>query len=419
VVRSSSKHALSVNLSKERMDVLSSLLVDDLSQIVQQGIRGWLNERGVLLAQLLMNAEVIQKVGERHKHNTERDCVRWGGQDGSVLLLEQRVPLSKPRVRTRGGGSEVELGTYKALNDKEFLNEQAAAKLLSGLSTRRFEKTLEKTLRGRGIGRQTVSQRGIEEMTKQLEEFQHRSLAGVDILAVFIDGIGLGDMVYVAAVGIDSDGNRHVLGFEAGSTERSGVCRQLLSNLIERGILSEDGGILFVVDGGKGLRKAIHEVFGKRARVQRCTIHKKRNVEQKLPDFLQKEFREKFNAAYSKQTYKDAEKAFVGLRDWLVLKRRTGAANSLLEGQQEILTLHRLGISGTLQRSLCTTNCIESVFSAARYYTRNVKRWQKEEQMERWLAAGLLEAEKRLRRLPGYTQLKKLKEALGRVKKAQ
>ena len=419
MVRSSSKHALSVNLSKERMDVLSSLLVDDLSQIVQQGIRGWLNERGVLLAQLLMNAEVIQKVGERHKHNTERDCVRWGGQDGSVLLLEQRVPLSKPRVRTRGGGSEVELGTYKALNDKEFLNEQAAAKLLSGLSTRRFEKTLEKTLRGRGIGRQTVSQRGIEEMTKQLEEFQHRSLAGVDILAVFIDGIGLGDMVYVAAVGIDSDGNRHVLGFEAGSTERSGVCRQLLSNLIERGILSEDGGILFVVDGGKGLRKAIHEVFGKRARVQRCTIHKKRNVEQKLPDFLQKEFREKFNAAYSKQTYKDAEKAFVGLRDWLVLKRRTGAANSLLEGQQEILTLHRLGISGTLQRSLCTTNCIESVFSAARYYTRNVKRWQKEEQMERWLAAGLLEAEKRLRRLPGYTQLKKLKEALGRVKKAQ
>jgi transposase-like protein len=390
------------------MDVLSSLLVDDLSQIVQQGVRGWLNERGVLLAQLLMNAEVIQTVGERHKHNTERDCVRWGGQDGSVLLLEQRVPLSKPRVRTRGGGSEVELGTYKALNDKEFLNEQAAAKLLSGLSTRRFEKTL-----------QTVSQRGIEEMTKQLEEFQHRSLAGVDILAVFIDGIGLGDMVYVAAVGIDSDGNRHVLGFEAGSTERSGVCRQLLSNLIERGILSEDGGIFFVVDGGKGLRKAIHEVFGKRARVQRCTIHKKRNVEQKLPDFLQKEFREKFNAAYSKQTYKDAEKAFVGLRDWLVLKRRTGAANSLLEGQQEILTLHRLGISGTLQRSLCTTNCIESVFSAARYYTRNVKRWQKEEQMERWLAAGLLEAEKRLRRLPGYTQLKKLKEALGRVKKAQ
>jgi transposase-like protein len=403
------------------MDLLSSLLVDDLSQVVKKGIRGWLNERGVLLAELLMNAEVIQAVGERNKQNAERDCVRWGGQDGSVLLMEQRVPLRKPRVRTKAGGgsSEVELETYNALNDKEFLNEQAAAKLLSGLSTRRFEKTLEKALHGRGIGRQTVSQRGIEEMTKQLVEFQNRSLDGVDILAVFMDGIGLGDMVYVAAVGIDGEGKRHVLGFEAGSTECSGVCRRLLSSLIERGVLREEGGILFVVDGGKGLRKAIREVFGKRAEVQRCTIHKKRNVEEKLPDSLKKEFREKFNAAYSKKTHRDAVKAFAELRDWLILKRRTGAANSLLEGQQEILTLHRLGISGKLQRSLCTSNCIESVFSAARYYTRNVKRWQKEEQMERWLAAGLLEAEKKLRRVPGYTQLTKLKEALGRVKKAQ
>lgn len=419
MVRSSSKQAISVNLSKERMDLLSKLLVDDLTQIVSQGVRGWLHERGVLLVQLLMNAEVIQTVGERNKHNTDRDCVRWAYQAGSVLLLEQRVPVQKPRVRTKGGHSEVELQTYKAMNEKEFLNEQAAAKLLSGLSTRRFEKTLEKTLHARGIGRQTISQRGIEEMTKQLEEFQHRSLAGVDILAVFMDGIGLGDMVYVAAIGIDAEGKRHVLGFEAGSTERSGVCRQLLSNLIERGILSEDGGILFVVDGGKGLRKAIHEVFGKRARVQRCTIHKKRNVEEKLPDFLQKEFREKFNAAYSKKTYKEAERGFVELRDWLILNRRSAAASSLLEGQQEILTLHRLEIGGTLRRSLCTTNCIESVFSAARYYTRNVKRWRQEEQMERWMAAGLLEAEKKLRRLPGYTQLKKLKEVLGRAKKAQ
>ncbi len=410
--RSSSKQAVSVNLSKERMDLLSKLLVDDLTQIVSEGIRGWLNERGVLLAKLLMNAEVIQIVGDRNKHNAERECVRWGGQEGSVLLMEQRTPLKKPRVRTNGGRSEVELQTYKALNEKEFLNEQAMAKLLSGLSTRRFEKTVDKLLCGRGIGRQTISERGVAEMSKQLEEFESRSLAGLDILAVFMDGIHLGEDVYVAAVGIGADGKRHILGFESGSTEQSGVCRLLLSKLIDRGVLSETGGILFIVDGGKGLLKAIKEVFGKRAHIQRCTLHKKRNVEAKLPDKLQEEFRHKFNAAYSKKTYKEAEVSFVELRDWLILNRRAGAANSLLEGQQQILTLHRLGITGALRRSLCTTNCIESIFSAARYYTRNVKRWRSEEQMSRWIASGLLEAERNLRRVPGYTQINKLKQVL-------
>ena len=419
MARSSSTRAVSVNLSKEKIDELSKVLVGDLTEIISHGVRGWLNERGVMLAQLLMNAEVTQIVGERGKHNPDRECVRWTGQPGSVLLLEQRVPLKKPRVRTKGGASEVELETYEALNDKEFLNEQASAKLLSGLSTRRFEKTLEKHLRGRGIGRQTISQRGIDEMTKQLEEFENRSLEGLDIPVVFMDGIGLGEMIYVAAVGIDSSGKRHVLGFAPGSTECSGVCRQLLSKLIDRGILSEEGGILFIVDGGKGLRKAIREVFGKRACVQRCTIHKKRNVEKNLPLGMHQEFRHKFNAAYSKKTHKEAEKAFAELRDWLILDRRSAAASSLLEGLPEILTLHRLGITGILRKSLCTTNCIESLFSAARYYTRNVKRWRNEEQMERWLAAGLLEAEKKLRRLPGYTQLKTLAEALGRGKKSQ
>jgi transposase-like protein len=175
-------------------------------------------------------------------------------------------------------GAEVELETYEHLNNKDFLNKQAGAKLLSGVSTRRFEKTVEQLLRGKGIGRQTISRRGILDMTRKLEEFRERSLEGLDILVVFVDGIHLGETVYVTAVGIDSQGRKHVLGFEPGSTENSGVCRSLLSNLIERNILDESGGVLFVVDGGKGLRKAINEVFSKRVQVQRCTVHKKRNV---------------------------------------------------------------------------------------------------------------------------------------------
>ncbi len=412
MVRSSSKTGLSVNVSKQRLDLLSNLLVDELTGLVSQGVHDWLKQRSVLLAELLVNAEVIQLVGERNKHNANRDCVRWGRQDGSVLLAEQRIPLSKPRLRTSDGKKEIELQTYKALNDKDFLNEQAVAKLLSGVSTRRFEKNVDKLLGARGIGRQTISQRGIAEMNKQLEEFETRNLQGLNIVTVFMDGIHLGEDVFIAAVGIGSDGKRHILGFESGSTENTGVCRALLSKLIDRAVLSESGGILFVVDGGKGLQKAIKEVFGKRAYVQRCTIHKKRNVEEKLPEKLRVEFRHKFNAAYNKRTLKEAETAFVDLRTWLLVKKRTGAAASLLEGQQQILTLHRLGITGALRKSLCTTNCIESIFSAARYYTRNIKRWHGEEQMSRWIASGLLEAEKNLRRVPGYTQINKLKQAL-------
>jgi putative transposase len=412
VSRSSSKQVTSVNLSPERLDLLTRLLVEDAKEIIAQGINGWIQERQELLAQLLINREVLELVGDRGEHNAERECVRWGKQDGSALLSEQRVPLKKPRVRTRDRLHEVELQTYAALNTKDFLNEQATAKLLSGLSTRRFEKTLSKHLRGRGVGRQAVSERGIAEMTNQLEEFQTRSLAGLDVIAVFMDGIHLGDDVYVAAVGIDSTGKRHVLGFESGSTEYSGICRALLSRLIDRGVLDESGGILFIIDGGKGLRKAIKDVFGKRVHVQRCIIHKRRNVEEKLPQKLVSEFRQKFNAAYAKESHKDCEEGFVELRNWLILHRRPAAAASLLEGQLELLTLHKLGISGVLRKSLCTTNCIESLFSAARYYMRNVKRWHGEQQMNRWIASGLLEAEKNLRKIPGYSQLQKLKQAL-------
>lgn len=410
--RSSSIVTESVNLSKERLDTLTKLLVDDISEIISNGVRDWLSQRILLIAELLLNAEVLLRVGERNQRDPDRECVRHGAQPGSVMLLEQRVAIQKPRIRTRNKGSEVKLEMYEQLNDKEFLNEQAAAKLLSGTSTRRFEKTLDKMLRGRGVGRQTISQRAIAEMSKQFNEFQTRSLEKTEIVVVFIDGIHVGDTVYVAAVGIDREGKRHVLDFEPGSTEASSVCRALLRNLLERRILKEEGAYLFVVDGGTGLRKAIREVFGKRSHVQRCAVHKKRNVKDKLPKSEQERFAQKFNAAYNQKSFADAEHAFVELRDELISKRRKSAAKSLTEGLQDLLTLHRLGIQGALRRSLYSTNCIESVFSAARYYTRNVKRWHKEEQMERWIAAGLLEAEKNLRRVPGYTNMKKLIQAL-------
>ena len=411
---SSTKLAQSVNVSKKRLELLSKLLVEDLPSVLQVGVREWLVARSTLLAEVLLAAEVDGIAGQRNERNSERECVRWGTQDGSILVMEQRLPVDKPRVRTKGGGSEIGLETYKALNDKSFLNEQAAAKLLSGVSTRRFEGTLERALDARGVSRETISKRGAAEMAKRLEHFQTRQLEGVELLAVFMDGIHLGDDVYVAAMGIDITGEKYILGFEPGSTEGSTTCQRLIRSLIERGFLTEEHNYLFVVDGGKALKKAIKSIFGKRAYIQRCIVHKKRNVTSKLPKKMHDWFLGKFNAAYGKQSAKEAEAAFDQLRLDLLLARRQGAAGSLGEGLQDLLTLHRMGIQGMLRRSLYSTNCIESVFSAARYYTRNVKRWYGEQQSNAWLAAGLLEAEGNLRRVPGYTQINKLKQVLGR-----
>jgi len=363
---------------------------------------------------MLLNAEVLERVGERNARNPERDCVRWGQQDGSVFFLEQKLPVNKPRIRTKGGGSEVELEIYKILNDKEFLNEQAAGKLLSGSSTRRFRMTLQKLLDGKGVSRQTISARAMDDMAARLQDFRTRQLPNCNIVAVLIDGIHLGDMVYVVALGIDDEGKKHVLGFEAGSTENAGICRAMLRGLLERGILREDGCYLFVVDGSKGVKSAIKAVFAKRGHTQRCIVHKKRNVKDKLPKHMHEEFDQKFNAAFNQKTLKQAEKSFSALRQELLVLGRSKAAESLTEGLYDLLTLHRLGINGILRRSLYSTNAIESIFSSARYYTRNVKRWRKDEHMERWIAAGLLEAEKSLRRIPGYTNMKKLIESLER-----
>jgi transposase-like protein len=417
--RSSTKRESSVKLSKARKDQLTELLDIDVQSMMEQGLRETMHDYLKLVAELLMNQEVLDLAGRRHSRDPQRTVNRWGSEPGCASLLEQTVTIDRPRVRTAGkSGIEVPLRTYEELNNPSFLNKQAGIKLLCGLSTRNAPKVLESILDGRGVSRQSISNRGREEMTRQLEIFRNRSFGKLDFVVIFIDGVGLDDRLFVTAVGVDKTGAKHVLGFEQGSTENSGICRRLLSNLIDRGILNEGGGHLFAVDGGPGLRKAIKDTFGKTVEVQRCTQHKKRNVLDKLPKYMHKNFTQKFAAAYSKKTHRAALNAFEKLRRELELAGYTSAANSLLEGNLELLTLHKLGIDGLLRKSLCTTNIIESLFSNARYQTRNVKRWRKEEQMERWLAASLLTAEKSLRRVPGYTQMSKLITALRADSKA-
>ena len=411
--RSSTKQPASVKLSKARKDTLTKQLDFDRKAMVEAGLHDSLHNMLALIAELFINDEVLEVAGDRYARCNNRTVSRWGTQPGSIKLLEQSVAINKPRLRAGGkDGAEIEIAAYKQLNEPDFLNEKAAAKLLSGLSTRNTEKAITELFNGRGTGRQTISTRGIREMTRQLEHFKARRLDNTDIAVVFIDGVGLADRLFVTALGLDRSGKKIVLDFEQGSTENSGICRKLLSNLIDRGILHETGGVLFVIDGGKGIRKAIREVFGNSVAVQRCTEHKRRNVKEKLPKHAQSNFSQKFSAAINKKTCKAAQNALARLKSDLELKGYKSAAVSLLEGGSELVTIHRLQVNGALRRSLLSTNCIESMFSTARYLTRNVKRWSKEEQMERWLAASLLQAEKTMRRLPGYTQMPKLIVAL-------
>lgn len=415
--RSSSGKQHPVKVSKERLDEITQLLSLDLGLLVRGEVDNYLTHMLQFVLQLILNTEVLEKAGKRYERDLDRDCVRWASQASSGFILGQKVAIMKPRLRTRDLKAEVPLDTADLLKDREALNEKTAQKLLLGLSTRRLADTIDGLLQERGVGRQSISWRGIEAMTAKLEEFQNRNFRDLDLVAIFIDGVHIGDQVHVVAVGIDTGGKKHVLAMQPGETEDHVICKALLASLIDRG-LSEVGGYLFIIDGSKALRKAIKQVYHNRVAVQRCLEHKKRNLERYLPKNMHQEVRHKMQAAFSEETLAGAEAKFHQLREELSMFRQS-AAKSLLDGLGELLTLHRLGVTGALRKSLCTTNGIESIFSSARYYTRNVKRWRKEEQAERWLAAGLLEAEVRLKPIHGYTALKKLKQNLLKLTEVQ
>jgi transposase-like protein len=410
VKRSSCAKGATVKVSKERRDHVSELLDIDVREFIRTGVNEYLSRALQFFAEMLMASEVQEKAGKRYARDTDKTCARWGSQDSSAFVLGQRMPIDKPRLRTADGKAEIPLETAEALTDPKTLDENAGKRLLIGVSTRRYVDTVDGLIQERGIGRQSISRKGAEYMAKKLEEFQARSLKQLDLVCIFVDGIHIDGTVHVVALGVDVQGKKHVLGMMPGETEDHIICCDLLANLIERG-LTEVGGLLFVIDGGKGLRKAIRKFYGKRVAVQRCIIHKIRNLESHTPKHMHQELRHKFQAAFAMESLVDAETAFDQLRRELSIIRPS-AEKSLLEGLAEVLTLHRLSVTGALRKSLCTTNSIESIFSTARFYSRNVKRWRGEKQAQRWLAAGLLEAETKLKPVNGYTRLKDLQKNL-------
>lgn len=355
-----------------------------------------------------LQKEVILLAGEKHIHGKEN--VRWGSQGGSVYLLDQKVPMMTPRVRNKRYNLEVPLTSYQRLQEPYQAGEQVFKKLLNGLSTHRYRECAELAPEVFGISASNLSKRFKYATAAKLRQLQERRLDRYDFVAVFIDGKRYADDGLMIALGITLEGQKVILGIEQIATENSRALEQFFSNLIDRGLRYEEA-LLFIVDGSKGIAKAIRKVFPSSYVIQRCLYHKIENVISYLPKGLQMIWRAKLRAAYKETKYEAAKRA-LGKLEAELEDINPSAAASLREGIEETLSLHRLGIYPELGKSFSSTNCIESVMSQLGQYTDKVDRWRGGSHIQRWAAAGLLEIEPRLNKIYGYRYLNLLKMKL-------
>lgn len=393
---------------KERLALPFDLLSMDVKvQFIQELI-----PLGLLHIQEVLEEEVRELAGERYRRNGRPGYDRWGRQWGSVYLGDQKVPIPSPRVRETREGREVRLSTYEALQHPQDLDGGVLKKVLHGISCRRYQECSRMIPEVFGLSPSTVSRRFIQASRKKLKELTERRLDGLDMVVLLLDGKTFKEDELIVALGMTLEGQKIVLGFLEAGTENTGVCKDLLRDLLERGLKIEEG-LLCVIDGSKGLRKAIEEVLSGSALVQRCQYHKRENVIRYLPKPVQESFRRSLQKAYERPTYERAKEALTRIKKELSLVNES-AVRSLEEGLEETLTLHRLGLFEQLGKSLKTTNCIESVMARVEEKTGKVDAWKNSSQKQRWLAAVLLEMEPRFRKLRGYRHLPALRVAIQR-----
>ncbi len=367
---------------------------------------------GLKTVEEIFEHELCQLVGPKGRHDPARRAYRHGSEPGSLTLGGRLVEVARPRARRRAGG-ELPLASYAALRDRDLLTETALARMLLGISTRHYDASLEPIgadVRSRGTSRSAVSRRFVQGTAAKLAQLRSRDISGLGILAVFIDGIEIADHTVVVALGVDERAEKHVLGLAEGTTENAATCQQLLTDLIERG-LPTDRAVLFVIDGGKAIRKAIRDTYGALAPVQRCVLHKGRNVTDQLPEGLRPVIRRKLDQAWRMEDPDEAERSLRRLASSLE-ESHPGAAASVREGLEETLTIARLGLSPALIKTFRSTNPIESLNDGIRVMERNVKNWRSGKMALRWTAAAALEREKRFRRINGYRDLWILRRAL-------
>jgi putative transposase len=355
--------------------------------------------------------EVEELAGNRYsREGGKPGHCRWGSERGSVYLADQKLPISRPRVRNRTERQEVPLASYALLQQPRRGDEGVLKRVLSGLSCRRYEDCAEAVPEAFGISPSTVSRRFIRTSAGKLKALMERDLSDKDFVALFIDGKGFAEDEMIIALGITITGEKVILGFIQSATENEKVVRDFLNGLLDRGFHGEEG-LLCIIDGAKGLRSAVRKVFRDKVIVQRCQWHKRENVIRYLPKGQQATWRRKLQGAYSQPTYEAACQALNRLKPGLRLINES-AVSSLEEGLEETLTLHRLGLFTALGKSFKTTNCLESLMAQVGQYTDKVDNWKNSSQKQRWVAAALLEIESGLRRVENHRHLFRLREAL-------
>ena len=394
--------------SESRHLPLVDLLIDTRAELTELVVRS-----GMKVLEAMLEEDRVAVCGPRYVHQAEREAGRAGTTTSAVVLGGRKVQIRRPRVRA--GKQEVSLPTFEAMAQTDPLNRRIVEQMLLGVATRRYARSLEPLpteIRSRGTSKSSVSRRFVARTTAQVRRWQTASLEALDLVAIFLDGVVFAEHCLVVALGIDATGQKHPLGLWDGSTENAAVCQGLLSNLQSRG-LRTDRSLLVILDGSKALRSAVDHTFGRAACVQRCQVHKTRNILDYLPDGQRPWAHAILRRAYA---HSDPAKARRLLED---LARRLddefpSAAESVREGLDETLTVLRLSLSERLRRSLATTNPIESLMSRARHVHRNVKRWRSGKMMIRWMTAAVFEAAKGFRRLKGCKDLPALITALRR-----
>jgi len=360
-----------------------------------------------------LKAEVTALAGEWYSRaGGQPGLVRWSQERGAVYLADQKLPITYTRVRDLPGNREVPLRTYQRLQEPRQADRGVLLRVLRGLSCRAYRECAEAVPAAFGLSSSTISRRFIRASARQLQALCERRLEGYDFVALVLDGKTFAEDAMVIALGVTVSGDKVLLGFVQTATENERVCTAFLRGLLERG-LRPDQGLLCVIDGAKGLRKALQTVFGTQALVQRCQWHKRENVVGYLPKTQQAAWRHKLQAAYGQPSYAEARAALLRVRQELRLVNES-AVKSLDEGFEETLTLHRLGLVAVLGRSLTTTNCLESIMAQLGQRTDKVDRWRSSDQKQRWVATALLDLEPRLRRIKGYRHLPLLRAALQR-----
>src|SRR5262245_29297301 len=372
-------------------------------------------DAGQQVLHTMMEQDREQLCGPMNVPDPDRRAYRHGQAPGEVTLGGRRILV--PRLRARSvDGHELPLPSFTYAAGRDPLDARTLEAIAIGVTTRKYHRALEPLtagIREQAVSKSSVSRRFVALTSAQLTTWLARPLDGLDVRIIVIDGLHFRDHVVLLALGVDGQGHKHVLALREGTTENATVGKALLTDLRDRG-LDLDQAILFVIDGGTGLRKAIRETGGPTAIIQRCQVHKRRNVLEHLPETMRPRVRRVLDEAY-------------GLADAALAKRRLlqlaagldhthpGAAASLREGLDETLTLQRLGVSGALYRTLCSTNAIENLNGLVGHFVRDVRRWRNGRMLVRWIAAGLREATRSFRRLRGHRDLAALVRALNRV----